>query len=77
MFMIPIPPTISDTDAIAPQQNRHHLGRRFLSREYLGQIAHREVIVQTRQDPMPLAQQRRHLLPRPVNGLRAHGLHHQ
>ena len=64
MFMIPMPPTISDTDAMAASSIDITLRRGFLRGEHFLQVADGEVVVLIGLDVVPLAQQRRHLVLR-------------
>ncbi len=74
MFMMPIPPTMSETDAMAA--SRIDITRRGLLRgEHLLEVANREVVLLARRDVMPLAKQGRELLLGVLDLLRALRLH--
>ncbi len=57
MFMTPMPPTTSDTSAMADQQQRHGFLRGGQHAGHLGHAAGGEIIFVIRSQPMPLAQQ--------------------
>jgi hypothetical protein len=61
MFMIPMPPTSSDTRRDGAEQQRHHLRRLRLHVGRGAHVADHEVVVLPFLDAMPLAQQLRHV----------------
>ena len=66
MFMMPMPPTSSETDAIARQQHRHDLrATASWACEHLGEVADAEVVVLAGLEAVALAQQLADLRPRP------------
>ena len=62
MFMMPMPPTTSDTDAIAASRMRQHLRARLLRGEHLGEVADEEVVLLVRLQLVALAQEVAHQL---------------
>ena len=64
MFMMPMPPTSSDTEAMAASSKVMHLRRLLLRLGDLGEVAQREVVVLAGLQAVPLAQQAADLAPR-------------
>ena len=64
MFMIPMPPTSSDTAAMLASSVVSVLGALLLRARDLGQVADREVVLAAGRDAVALAQQRRGSAPR-------------
>ena len=59
MFMIPIPPTISEIEAIPPSSSVERPGDRVRGLEQLGLVEDREVVVGGRGEAVALAEQSR------------------
>ncbi len=57
MFMMPMPPTAQGYGGDCGEQQGQGGHRGFLGRRQVGEVAHREVVVLGRLQPMPLAQQ--------------------
>ena len=65
MFMMPIPPTMSETEAIAASSIVIDAGRFLLGREHLGEDADLEVVVLAGLQPVALPQDGADLLLAP------------